>query len=199
MGRDASIILQQVKFSYNGTFVCQVKNPPDVHGLSGEIRLHVVTTGLPPHSKQNIAPVVGNHNAYTLLKCCCLPVSPSYLQPRSPIFSCWRWLSEGASPPWCCSSSSLCPAGGARRGEKGREKDARRLPAKREKTLQCGKSERRGKGGGSVGEEWHTSSLTPILTLGMRAGVRPSRGRGVDFFPAGYTTSTSFHNCTLWI
>lgn len=92
----------------------------------------------------------GNPNAYTFLKCCCPPVSPSYLQPRSPIFSCWRWLSEGASPPWCCSSSSLCPAGGARRRDKGREKDARRPPAKREKTLQCGKSERRGKGGGSV-------------------------------------------------
>uniref|UniRef100_H3C130 Ig-like domain-containing protein n=1 Tax=Tetraodon nigroviridis TaxID=99883 RepID=H3C130_TETNG len=44
MGRDASIILQQVKFTYNGTYVCQVKNPPDVHGPSGEIRLRVVTT-----------------------------------------------------------------------------------------------------------------------------------------------------------
>lgn len=53
MGRDASIIIQEVKFSYNGTFVCQVKNPPDVHGPSGEIRLRVVTTGLPPHSKRN--------------------------------------------------------------------------------------------------------------------------------------------------
>ncbi|XP_051253691.1 myelin protein zero-like protein 2 [Dicentrarchus labrax] len=44
MGRDASIILQQVKFTYNGTYVCQVKNPPDVHGTVGEIRLRVVTT-----------------------------------------------------------------------------------------------------------------------------------------------------------
>ncbi|XP_054456322.1 myelin protein zero-like protein 2 [Anoplopoma fimbria] len=44
MGRDASIILQQVKFTYNGTYICQVKNPPDVHGTSGEIRLRVVTT-----------------------------------------------------------------------------------------------------------------------------------------------------------
>ena len=45
MGRDASIILQQVKFTYNGTYICQVKNPPDVHGAVGEIRLRVVTTG----------------------------------------------------------------------------------------------------------------------------------------------------------
>lgn len=44
MGRDASIILQQVKFTYNGTYICQVKNPPDVHGAVGEIRLRVVTT-----------------------------------------------------------------------------------------------------------------------------------------------------------
>ncbi|KAG7270515.1 hypothetical protein CRUP_026407 [Coryphaenoides rupestris] len=33
-----------VKFIYNGTFICHVKNPPDVHGNSGEIRLRVVTT-----------------------------------------------------------------------------------------------------------------------------------------------------------
>lgn len=44
MGRDASIILRQVKFTYNGTYICQVKNPPDVHGTVGEIRLRVVTT-----------------------------------------------------------------------------------------------------------------------------------------------------------
>uniref|UniRef100_A0A8C4DGT1 Ig-like domain-containing protein n=1 Tax=Dicentrarchus labrax TaxID=13489 RepID=A0A8C4DGT1_DICLA len=42
MGRDASIILQQVKFTYNGTYVCQVKNPPDVHGTVGEIRLQLL-------------------------------------------------------------------------------------------------------------------------------------------------------------
>ncbi|CAG6006537.1 unnamed protein product [Menidia menidia] len=43
-GRDASIIIREVKFTYNGTYVCQVKNPPDVHGAVGEIRLRVVTT-----------------------------------------------------------------------------------------------------------------------------------------------------------
>lgn len=45
MGRDASIIIRQVKFTFNGTYICQVKNPPDVHGTVGEIRLRVVTTG----------------------------------------------------------------------------------------------------------------------------------------------------------
>uniref|UniRef100_A0A673LFS6 Ig-like domain-containing protein n=1 Tax=Sinocyclocheilus rhinocerous TaxID=307959 RepID=A0A673LFS6_9TELE len=31
-GRDASVVLRRVPFSFNGTFSCQVKNPPDVHG-----------------------------------------------------------------------------------------------------------------------------------------------------------------------
>ncbi|XP_044210893.1 myelin protein zero-like protein 2 [Thunnus albacares] len=44
MGRDASIIIREVKFTYNGTYACQVKNPPDVHGAVGVIRLRVVTT-----------------------------------------------------------------------------------------------------------------------------------------------------------
>ncbi|KAK2846942.1 hypothetical protein Q5P01_009941 [Channa striata] len=44
MGRDASIVIRQVKFSYNGTYMCQVKNPPDVHGTVGKIQLRVVTT-----------------------------------------------------------------------------------------------------------------------------------------------------------
>lgn len=45
MGRDASIVVKQVKFTYNGTYICQVKNPPDVHGAVGLIQLRVVTTG----------------------------------------------------------------------------------------------------------------------------------------------------------
>ncbi|XP_068172943.1 myelin protein zero-like protein 2 [Antennarius striatus] len=44
LSHDASIVLQQVKFTYNGTYTCQVKNPPDVHGAVGEVRLRVVTT-----------------------------------------------------------------------------------------------------------------------------------------------------------
>uniref|UniRef100_A0A3P9BE04 Myelin protein zero like 2 n=1 Tax=Maylandia zebra TaxID=106582 RepID=A0A3P9BE04_9CICH len=44
MGSDASIIIREVKFIYNGTYICQVKNPPDVHGPDGEIKLRVVET-----------------------------------------------------------------------------------------------------------------------------------------------------------
>ncbi|ROL54684.1 Myelin protein zero-like protein 2 [Anabarilius grahami] len=47
-GRDGSIVLRKVPFSFNGTFSCQVKNPPDVHGNVGEVRLRVVTTVYPP-------------------------------------------------------------------------------------------------------------------------------------------------------
>lgn len=43
-GSDASIIIREVKFAYNGTYICQVKNPPDVHGAVGEIKLSVVAT-----------------------------------------------------------------------------------------------------------------------------------------------------------
>ncbi|XP_076843764.1 myelin protein zero-like protein 2 isoform X1 [Brachyhypopomus gauderio] len=39
---DASITLQDVQFSFNGTFSCQVRNPPDVHGFASETVLQVV-------------------------------------------------------------------------------------------------------------------------------------------------------------
>uniref|UniRef100_F6SRY0 Myelin protein zero like 2 n=2 Tax=Equus caballus TaxID=9796 RepID=F6SRY0_HORSE len=41
---DASILLWKLQFDDNGTYTCQVKNPPDVDGLVGEIRLSVVHT-----------------------------------------------------------------------------------------------------------------------------------------------------------
>ncbi|XP_060798200.1 myelin protein zero-like protein 2 [Neoarius graeffei] len=41
---DASILVRDVMFSYNGTFSCQVKNPPDVHGNIGEVQLRVVAS-----------------------------------------------------------------------------------------------------------------------------------------------------------
>lgn len=41
---DVSILLWKLQFDDNGTYTCQVKNPPDVDGLIGEIRLSVVHT-----------------------------------------------------------------------------------------------------------------------------------------------------------
>lgn len=39
---DASVMLHNVSTKDNGTFQCHVKNPPDVDGVIGEIRLSVV-------------------------------------------------------------------------------------------------------------------------------------------------------------
>nr|XP_029132496.1 myelin protein zero-like protein 2 [Labrus bergylta] len=40
--RDASITLHEVPPTFNGTFICQVRNRPDVHGSNGEIVFRVV-------------------------------------------------------------------------------------------------------------------------------------------------------------
>ncbi|XP_048417906.1 myelin protein zero-like protein 2 [Stegostoma tigrinum] len=40
--KDGSITISNLQFTDNGTFVCSVKNPPDVHGIAGEIKLTVV-------------------------------------------------------------------------------------------------------------------------------------------------------------
>ncbi|XP_074466740.1 myelin protein zero-like protein 2b [Sebastes fasciatus] len=42
MRRDVSITLHEVPPTFNGTYSCQVRNRPDVHGSSGEIVLRVV-------------------------------------------------------------------------------------------------------------------------------------------------------------
>lgn len=104
-----------------------------------------------------------------------------HLQPPSPSCSCWPWLSEAASLLWSSSSSSLCPAGGARSGDRGRGTGARRPPAKRERTPQCGKSERRERGK----EEWQKNGTLPLslllLTLGSGPGLTFSRGSSGSF------------------
>ncbi|XP_039634134.1 myelin protein zero-like protein 2 isoform X4 [Perca fluviatilis] len=46
MRRDVSITLLNVPPTFNGTYLCQVRNPPDVHGGNGEIFLRVVNKGL---------------------------------------------------------------------------------------------------------------------------------------------------------
>lgn len=39
---DGSIIIREIQQTDNGTYLCQVKNPPDVHGEMGEIMVSVV-------------------------------------------------------------------------------------------------------------------------------------------------------------
>lgn len=45
---DASIVIWNLQPTDNGTFTCQVKNPPDVYGTIGEVRLRVVQKGERP-------------------------------------------------------------------------------------------------------------------------------------------------------
>uniref|UniRef100_A0A3P8XX21 Ig-like domain-containing protein n=1 Tax=Esox lucius TaxID=8010 RepID=A0A3P8XX21_ESOLU len=40
--QDASIVLKDVLFAFNGTYTCQVRNLPDVHGINGEVVLKVL-------------------------------------------------------------------------------------------------------------------------------------------------------------
>ncbi|XP_047236005.1 myelin protein zero-like protein 2b [Girardinichthys multiradiatus] len=41
-GKDASVTLHEVQPTFNGTYICQVANPPDAHGNTGETVLRVV-------------------------------------------------------------------------------------------------------------------------------------------------------------
>uniref|UniRef100_A0A8P4KAS1 Myelin protein zero-like 1 like n=1 Tax=Dicentrarchus labrax TaxID=13489 RepID=A0A8P4KAS1_DICLA len=52
--RDASIQLSPVQFSDNGTFFCDVKNPPDVQGTPARIELRVVLKESLPASNTTI-------------------------------------------------------------------------------------------------------------------------------------------------
>ncbi|KAM6970653.1 myelin protein zero-like protein 2b [Aplochiton taeniatus] len=42
LAKDASITLLEVPPNFNGTYTCQVRNLPDVHGVNGEVVLRVV-------------------------------------------------------------------------------------------------------------------------------------------------------------
>lgn len=43
---DASINIENTQFSHNGTYICDVKNPPDIVVHPGYIRLYVVEKGM---------------------------------------------------------------------------------------------------------------------------------------------------------
>ncbi|KAL8190730.1 UNVERIFIED_CONTAM: Myelin protein zero-like protein 1 [Gekko kuhli] len=44
--KDASISIADMRFQDNGTYVCDVKNPPDIVVTPGEIKLRVVERGI---------------------------------------------------------------------------------------------------------------------------------------------------------
>lgn len=43
--KDASINIANMRFLDNGTYICDVKNPPDIVVIPGEIKLRVVEKG----------------------------------------------------------------------------------------------------------------------------------------------------------
>lgn len=45
--KDASISISNMQFRDNGTYICDVKNPPDIVVKPGEIRVRVVEKGIP--------------------------------------------------------------------------------------------------------------------------------------------------------
>lgn len=45
MRKDASITLLDALPIFNGTYTCQVRNLPDVHGINGELVLRIVNRG----------------------------------------------------------------------------------------------------------------------------------------------------------
>nr|6IGW_A Chain A, Myelin protein zero-like protein 1 [Homo sapiens] len=52
--KDASINIENMQFIHNGTYICDVKNPPDIVGKTSHIRLYVV-------EKENL-PVLEHHH-----------------------------------------------------------------------------------------------------------------------------------------
>ncbi|XP_029434130.1 myelin protein zero-like protein 1 isoform X2 [Rhinatrema bivittatum] len=58
--KDASIYIKNMQFQENGTYVCDVKNPPDIDAtVTGEIQLRVVERGnLPPSKVGMVAGIV---------------------------------------------------------------------------------------------------------------------------------------------
>uniref|UniRef100_A0A8B9EAD6 Myelin protein zero like 2 n=1 Tax=Anser cygnoides TaxID=8845 RepID=A0A8B9EAD6_ANSCY len=51
---DVSIVIWNLQPTDNGTFTCQVKNPPDVDGTIGEVRLRVVQKGERPRTPPEV-------------------------------------------------------------------------------------------------------------------------------------------------
>lgn len=45
--KDVSINIENMQFIHNGTYICDVKNPPDIVAQPGHIRLYVVQRGTP--------------------------------------------------------------------------------------------------------------------------------------------------------
>lgn len=97
-----------------------------------------------------------------------IPVFPSHPQPLSLSSFFWHWPSGAVSLLWSSSSSSFCPAGGARKGDKGT--GTRRIAAKKEKTRLCGKTKRKETGEKKSGDRKKNDTLCFSLA-GLTLGI----------------------------
>ena len=95
----------------------RVTHHPKSHNIKSEMKIHLwVSNSL--HTITNaqylyavlFLSALSNKNDSV-----CTPVIPSHPQLLFPSFSFWRYPSGAVSRLWSSSSSSLCPAGGARR------------------------------------------------------------------------------------
>lgn len=46
--KDGSIVIHNLDYTDNGTFTCDVKNPPDIVGKSSQVTLYVLEKGTAP-------------------------------------------------------------------------------------------------------------------------------------------------------
>lgn len=46
--KDGSIVIHNLDYTDNGTFTCDVKNPPDIVGKSSQVTLYVFEKGTVP-------------------------------------------------------------------------------------------------------------------------------------------------------
>uniref|UniRef100_A0A8C8VP98 Myelin protein zero n=1 Tax=Pelusios castaneus TaxID=367368 RepID=A0A8C8VP98_9SAUR len=77
--KDASIIIRNLDYTDNGTFTCDVKNPPDIVGKSSKVTLYVFEKGmLGRGSACDPAPLRGgnSHDPTLPLRPLCGPVPP---------------------------------------------------------------------------------------------------------------------------
>lgn len=54
--KDGSIVIHNLQYTDNGTFTCDVKNPPDIVGKSSQVTLYVFEKGTGWRAPQPRAP-----------------------------------------------------------------------------------------------------------------------------------------------
>ncbi|XP_017593152.1 PREDICTED: myelin protein P0, partial [Corvus brachyrhynchos] len=61
--RDGSLVIHSLEPTDNGTFTCDVKNPPDIVGKSSQVTLYVLEKGARPRGHLSAHPLMEGHGA----------------------------------------------------------------------------------------------------------------------------------------